>query len=89
MSKEQTWHSIPGSRALKLEPLNNIFSSLTLNYKASSVYMILVCELPPSPNFSSEFQIIFDKVGVDWTETVQETYVWVIKIVLLIILNSL
>lgn len=49
--------------------------------------MILVCELPPSPNFLSEFQIIFDKVGVDWTETVQETYVWVIKIVLLIILN--
>ena len=66
-----------------------MFSSLTLSHKASSVYMILVCELPPSPNFFSEFQIIFEKVGVDWTETVQETYVWVIKIVLLIILNSL
>lgn len=47
MSKEQTWHSIPGSRALKSEPLNNMFSSLTLSHKASSVYMILVCELPP------------------------------------------
>lgn len=50
-----------------------MFSSLTLSHKASSVDMILVCELPPSPNFFSEFQIIFDKVGVDWTKIFQET----------------